>query len=104
MTLDDFIAFAQDNDLAVAAMLGFNDCVAGVVSRFGQEPILCYDLQRVLAKLVEQGMTEIEAQEWYDTNMLGAWVGDGTPCFIEILERDEHQGAPDDERSDQPAG
>ena len=27
-------------------------------------------------------MTEEEAYEYYNYNMLGAWVGDGTPAFI----------------------
>jgi hypothetical protein len=27
-------------------------------------------------------MSDEEAVEWFDFNIIGAWVGDGTPCFI----------------------
>jgi len=63
-------------------MDGFKDCVAGVVERFGQEPIICYDKQKVLGKLQGQGMDEFEAEEYFVYNQIGAWMGDGTPCFI----------------------
>ena len=63
-------------------MDGYDDCVVGTVNRFGMSPVLCYALQKVIAKMVDDGMTEEEAYEYYNFNMLGAWVGDGTPAFI----------------------
>ena len=64
-------------------MNGFDDCIAGVVERINQPNILCYDLDKVLKKLVnEHGMTEEEALEYWSYNQLGAWVGDTTPCFL----------------------
>ena len=65
-------------------MDGFDDCVLGVCYRFGQEPIIAYDQNKVIAKLQEDGMTEEEAIEFFEFNQIGAWVGDTTPCFIEI--------------------
>ena len=63
-------------------MDGYDDCVVGTVSRFGMAPVLCYDLHKVIAKMVADGMTEEEAYEYYNFNMIGAWVGEGTPAFI----------------------
>ena len=63
-------------------MDGYDDCVVGTVSRFGMGPVLCYDLHKVIAKMVADGMTEEEAYEYYNFNMIGAWVGEGTPAFI----------------------
>jgi hypothetical protein len=54
----------------------------GTVLRFGQEPIACYDLTRVLAQYVADGMTEEEAEEHFSFNVIGAWVGERTPCFL----------------------
>jgi len=67
-------------------MDGFNDCILGVASRFGQEDIIAYDYHKVIAKLVEDGMTEGEAVEYFEYNMIGAWVGDTTPCFVNTEE------------------
>lgn len=65
-------------------MDGFNDCIEGVVERFGQPDIICYDKAKVLDKImVESSCSYDEALEFYEFNQLGAWVGDTTPCFID---------------------
>jgi hypothetical protein len=61
---------------------GFDDCVAGVLERFGMGDVLVYDRAKVIGKLVKEGMTREGAEEWYGFNMLGAWVGAGTPGFL----------------------
>jgi hypothetical protein len=66
-------------------MDGFDDCIKGVVVRFGQEPIACYDQWAVIEKLKNDGMSEEEAIEYFEFNQLGAWVGERTPCFIELI-------------------
>ena len=67
----------EDHDLLI--MDGFDDCIEGVVERFGQNPIVCYNKQKVLSVLEEE-MTSEEAYEWFEFNQIGAWVGDSTPC------------------------
>ena len=62
---------------------GFDDCIVGIVERIKMEPILCYDRDKIVSKLIrEQQMTWEEAFEHFDTNIRGAWVGNGTPCFL----------------------
>ena len=63
-------------------MDGFDDCLAGVVMRYGQSPILCYDHGKVIAKLESDGMTREEAFDFFEFNQFGAWVGPLTPCFL----------------------
>jgi hypothetical protein len=63
-------------------MDGYDDCIVGVVEQFGRPPIACYDKRMVLAKLQMDGMTEDEAEEFWSFNQIGAWAGDGTPCFL----------------------
>jgi hypothetical protein len=72
------------NELLV--MDGYDDCIVGVVTRMGQDPIICYDTTKIISSLVSQGMTEEEAEEYFHFNQLGAWVGDHTPCFLTTLE------------------
>lgn len=63
-------------------MIGYDDCIAGVVTRCGQLPIICYDRQKVLQRLIDDGMSKIDAEDFIEFNM-NAWVGEQTPCFIE---------------------
>ena len=71
-----------DGDILLAD--GFDDCFLGVAQRFGFEgEVAAYDLDMVLDKLVKRdGMTEVEAYEFYEFNFVGAWVGPQTPIFI----------------------
>ena len=65
-------------------MDGFDDAILGVVERIGLQTV-CYDLNKVISMLMEQGMDEQDAWDWYQFNMVGAWVGEATPVFLERL-------------------
>jgi len=71
---------ADEHDLLV--MDGYDDCILGVVERFGQPPIVCYSTLKVLESLMRSGMTEEEAVEWFEFNQIGAGMGESTPCFL----------------------
>ena len=60
----------------------YDDCIAGICTRFGQPAILIYDRAKVIHRLQAEGMTEVEAEEHMEFNMVGSWVGDETPAFI----------------------
>lgn len=77
---------ADEYGTPMLVMDGYDDCVVGVVSRFGMTPIFCYDINKVIEKLQKDGMTFEEAQEFHEFNQLGAWMGYGTPCFIQKAE------------------
>jgi hypothetical protein len=70
-------------------MNGYDDCIIGIVERFNQPPIVCYDKTKVLIKLSEEGLTPEQAMEYFEFNQLGAWVGEKTPCFITITHEDK---------------
>ena len=69
---------------------GFEDCAVGVVNRFGMQPLVLYDEQKMLDKLaagMEEDLSEGAqspeemARDYYDFNIIQAWMGDGTPAF-----------------------
>jgi hypothetical protein len=66
----------------IMKMDGYNDCAIGTLERIGMEPVIVYDKALVLKRLRDDGCSELEAIEWYEYNMLGAYVGDGTPAFL----------------------
>lgn len=66
----------------VMTMDGYDDAIIGVVERIGLE-VVCYDLNKVIEILMKQGMNEEDAWEWYQFNMVGSWVGEKTPVFLQ---------------------
>lgn len=61
---------------------GLNDAIIGVVQQFNKR-LICYDREKVLAILVRRdGMNYSEAEEFFEYNIQGAWVGEGTPAFF----------------------
>lgn len=65
---------------------GLDDAIIGVVQRMGIQAI-CYDEDKVLEILMERdGMTLIEAMEYFDFNIAGAWIGESTPFFLQRME------------------
>ena len=70
-------------------MDGFDDCIAGVVQRYGQPTIICYDKEKVLEQVTDDGMTDEEAIEYFEYNQIGAWGGEQTPCFISPFNEEE---------------
>ena len=61
---------------------GFENAFVGIARQFGQ-PIAVYDRKKCLCCLVKQGMSYEEAEEYFSFNTEGAWVGSGTPAFLE---------------------
>ena len=65
---------------------GFDGAFIGVCSRFGMEPVAAYDRDKCLEVLVQRdGMSYEEAVEYFDFNVIGAWVGDQTPVFLTLV-------------------
>lgn len=71
-------------------MDGYDDCIVGVIERFGQPTIVCYDKEKIIQKLMDDdGMERDEAIEFFEYNQLGAWMGETTPCFLTTMDADE---------------
>ena len=61
---------------------GFEEALVGFGTRFNN-PVTIYDLRKCFDILVRRdGMSQEEAEEYMDFNVLGAYVGEETPIFI----------------------
>lgn len=61
---------------------GCDDAIIGVGSRCGHQNLFVYDYDLLMAAFIKDGMTEEEAEEWIDYNILGCWMGEGTPIVL----------------------
>lgn len=70
----------------VKFMDGYDDCVIGICKRSGMDSVVLYDQEKVLKKLMKDNMTYEEALDFFEYNQLGAWVGNYTPAFADLME------------------
>jgi len=70
---------------------GFEDAIVGISERIGREPIVVYDKDKCIEILAEQMTSDDEdddpytmAVEYFEFNVIGAWMGEGTPEFITL--------------------
>ena len=62
---------------------GLEDALIGTGWQFGQA-LMVYSVKKVLEILMTRdGMSHEEAREFYEFNIVGAYVGPGTPVFVE---------------------
>jgi len=88
----------QEEDCALAD--GFDDALIGIAQQF----IAVYDREKYVQILVDRdGMDYEEANEFFEFNVQGAYVGEGTPAFLVWKVEDEagYEGLPE-EKDDGP--
>ena len=64
---------------------GFDDAILGISSRIGDDSLLAYDYDKCI-KILQKDMSYEEAVEFMEFNVVGSYVGEGTPIFIKKLQ------------------
>lgn len=59
---------------------GFEDALVGC--SYGGNVVAVYDINKMIAVLVNEGMDSDDAIEYLDYNVVGAYVGEKTPIYI----------------------
>ena len=64
---------------------GFEEAFLGVSEVYGRPPLATYDRDKCIDILIQRdGMTYEEAEEYFDFNVRGAWVGENTPIYLTL--------------------
>ena len=101
ITLEDILEQLDGTDaLLMEPRSDYDQAIIGIGARFNDFPIVVYDTNRVLEILknngMESGLSEDEAwqdaEEWFEFNMIGSWMGPGTPMFISEMRSDLNKG------------
>ena len=61
---------------------GFDEAIIGV-AHIHSKKIVAYDTNKCI-KILMKDMTHEEAMEYFDFNVVGSYVGEHTPAFIEV--------------------
>jgi hypothetical protein len=64
----------------------FDEAIVGVADRIGMDTVVVYDTTKIIDILEEEGMDREEATEYYEFNIIGAYVGTRTPMFISLVD------------------
>ena len=81
MTRDEIAEF--NDELLMLEPAYFDKAIVGVVTNVKNQAV-CYDVNKIIKILMkEDKMTEEEAREYFEFNILGAWVGEYTPVYLE---------------------
>jgi len=66
---------------------GLEEAFVGVARRCGQPDLAVYSIPLAIRVLVQRdGMSEEEAREYLEFNSIGAWVGEETPIWLEVIQ------------------
>lgn len=78
--LKDFLMEMTDE---VVIADGLSEAFVGL-AQVGSESktVAVYDSVKIIRILMEQGLTQDEAVEYYEYNILGAYVGEATPIYL----------------------
>jgi hypothetical protein len=76
---------------------GFEDAFLGMCEVFGRPPLATYDRDKCIQIIIERsepsGLTDEEAyeeaEEFFEFNVAGSWVGDNTPVYLTLHGEDE---------------
>lgn len=82
-------SFIIEEDDNIMIMPEFNDCLIGICERFGMNPVAAYDYDKIIEKL-QDDLSYEDAVEHFQYNIIGAWVGDGTPVFVSFRDLYEY--------------
>ena len=71
----------QDEEILMCD--GFDAAFVGIAERCSKPPLAVYDADRCVDILMERDdMSYEDAVEFFNFNILGAWVGERTPLFL----------------------
>jgi hypothetical protein len=60
---------------------GYDAAIVGVARRCGQPTLVVYSSSKFIRLLMSEGLPPEEAAEYFEFNVVGAWVGPNTPIF-----------------------
>lgn len=85
MTPEEIIEELQEIDDSLLTADGFDDALIGYVTIYSNTVAL-YDRDKCIEILIQRDKMSLqEAEEFFDVNVVGAYVGEKTPAFAKIL-------------------
>lgn len=73
--VDDFLDHMAEINPDALYPTNMKDAVIGYVERFGSPPVILMDRKKCIDILMAEGSSHEEAEEFFEFNTIGSWVG-----------------------------
>ena len=84
--IDKILEHYSNDDIPFLRANGFDDAIIGVDENSHR---VVYDADKCVRILINRdGMDYLEALEYFDYNVRGSYMGEKTPIFCDILEKE----------------
>jgi formylmethanofuran dehydrogenase subunit E len=67
---------------------GFNDALVGCT--YGANVVAVYDINKMVEILMQEGTDYEDAVEFLDYNVVGAYLGEKTPLYVNFVTQEVH--------------
>jgi len=79
----EILVFLEAMEITLRKCDGYDDCCVGLAEGFGSEYRLTYSRRAIIEKMMERdGMCAFDAMEYFQFNIIGAYLGEGMPLFL----------------------
>lgn len=68
---------------------GLDEAIIGFCTQGPNKARIAYDYDLIINALMSQGMTEDDANEFAEFNIVGAWMGEDTPLIVTMMSPEE---------------
>ena len=82
MTTVEADLILKEREESVLLADGLEESFIGIGYQFST-PIAIYSKKKAIQYFMEQGIDEEQAHEYFDYNVIGSYVGEQTPIFLE---------------------
>ena len=83
-----YVNHADEEGNGILLADGFEDAFVGVGSAYYNPPVAVYDYDRCIDLLVNDDCDYEQAIEYFEFNVIGAYVGPQTPMFIRLFKKE----------------
>lgn len=80
--IDHYIKKVMGEDETILLADGLESAFMGIGRQF-THPVAIYSYKKTIKALMRSGMDREQAEEYFDFNIAGAFVGDNTPVFLQ---------------------
>lgn len=78
LTMEDIHELAE----GAIILTDLDRAIVGITEEFGNETRILYSVKKIVEILTDSGMTDEEAIEYYQYNILGGYFGERNPIFL----------------------
>lgn len=83
MSVIQTMEFLARNNEGALFVSGHDSAIEGALVRSsGGKPVAVYSIAKIINNLCRMGMDEFDAQEYFEYNIRGAYVGKNGPVFL----------------------